>query len=216
MNTFEGEMIYEDTDTDAINSLPENAPHRRIDLAIVNASKEVSEKAKLAIMIPPEIYGFNPNHKRLSIQIPVITRFAIKYGFVGHIGKGLGVESQIHVLDLARAYVVLLHHMEKSQPSEFLNNPYFFCENGKEFSWKEVAEEVGKALKDRGLIQDAKPREFCKDDFAELFGEDSGAVIGLNSRSRAVRLRGLGWEPREKSIWESYREDELPAILAEK
>ena len=40
------------------------------------------------------------------------------------------------------------------------------------------------------------------------------AVIGLNSRSRAVRLRKVGWEPREKDIWESFREDELPAILA--
>lgn len=56
----------------------------------------------------PEIYGFNPAHGRLSIQIPTIARFAHKHGFSGHVGKGLAVESQIHVLDLARAYIVLL------------------------------------------------------------------------------------------------------------
>ena len=38
-------------------------------------------------------------------------------------------------------------------------------------------------------------------------------MIGKNSRSRAVRLRELGWEPKEKGVWESLREDELPEIL---
>ena len=125
-NAFKGEKIYYDTDPDTIDTVPDNAPHREIDLAILKASKELNEKAKLAIMIPPEIYGFNPKHGRVSIQIPYITRFALKHGFAGHLGKGLGVESQIHVLDLARAYIVLLHHMESSSPAEFTKNPYFF------------------------------------------------------------------------------------------
>lgn len=56
------------------------------------------------------------------------------------------MESQVHVLDLSRAYAILLYHVKKSAPSEFLKNPCPFRENGKEFSWKEVAEEVGKAL----------------------------------------------------------------------
>ena len=95
-------------------------------MAIVNAAKEIGDKAKIAIMIrksfspttrrvsklilsaAPEIYGFNPVHKRLTIQFPTITRFALKHGYVGHVGEGLAVESQIHVSDLARAYMVLL------------------------------------------------------------------------------------------------------------
>lgn len=56
----------------------------------------------------PEIYGFNPKHRRLTIQIPAIARAALKHGYAGHVGKGLSVESQIHVPDLARAYIVLL------------------------------------------------------------------------------------------------------------
>lgn len=40
-------------------------------------------------------------------------------------------------------------------------------------------------------------------------------VIGLNSRSRAIRLRELGWEPSEKDWKRSYFEDELPEILKE-
>lgn len=215
LGAFKGEKIYKDTDPDAINSLADDAPHRPIDLAIVRAAKELGEKAKLAIMIPPEIYGFNPKHKRLTIQFPTIARFALKHGFAGHVGKGLSVESQIHVLDLARAYIVLLRHIENSPPSVLLENPYFFCENGNEFSWREVAEEIGKSLKEKGLIKDAEPREFSKDDWEDLFGEDTAGVIGLNSRSKAERLRKLGWEPREKGIWESWNEDELPELLKE-
>jgi nucleoside-diphosphate-sugar epimerase len=196
-------------------AVPDDAMHRQIDLTIIRAREGLGEKAKLVIMIPPAIYGFNPKHKRLSIQIPTITRFALKHGFAGHVGKGLSVESQIHVLDLARAYIVLLHHMETSPPGEFLQNPYFFCENGKEFSWKEVAGEVGKALYEQSLIKDAAPREFGEEHGEDLFGEYTAGVLGLNSRSRAVRLRQLGWEAREKGIWESFREDELPEILKE-
>jgi nucleoside-diphosphate-sugar epimerase len=190
--------------------------HRNVDLAILSAQQELGEKAKLAIMIPPLIYGINPHHKRISIQIPTIARFALKHGFAGHVGHGLSVESHIHILDLARGYIVLLHHMETSPPSTFLANPYFFCENGvEEYTWRAVAEHVAQALYDKGLIKDVRPREFSQEDWADLFGEWTGAVIGLNSRSRAVRLRELGWECREKGVWESFGEDELELILSE-
>jgi hypothetical protein len=213
---FEGNKIYSDTDPNAINAVPDDAFHRTIDLAIVKASQDLGDKAKLAIMIPPEIYGFNPRHRRLSIQIPTIARFALKHGYAGHVGKGLSVWSQVHVLDLARAYIVLLHHIESAEASTLVQNPYFFCENGKEISWKEVAEEVGQALYAKGLIKDATPKELKKEVWDDLFGEYTPAVMGLNSRSRAVRLRELGWKSQEKGTWESFNEDELPEILAEK
>jgi UDP-glucose 4-epimerase len=79
------------------------------------------------------------------------------------------VESQIHVLDLARAYVVLLHWMEKTDPADILKNPYFFCENGQEFSWHEVAENVGKTLHAKGLLKDPTPRIVPEDFFGDLF-----------------------------------------------
>jgi hypothetical protein len=42
---------------------------------------QIGKKAKLAIMIPHEIYCFNPKHKSLTMQIPTTTRSAIKHGF---------------------------------------------------------------------------------------------------------------------------------------
>ena len=209
--------IYYDNNRQEVDSLPDDAPHREIDLAIVNAQKELGEKAKIAIMIPPLIYGFNSDHGRLTIQIPTLTRFALKHGFAAHVGKGEGVESNIHVKDLARAYVVLLHHMESSSPAQVLENPYYFCETtgDKEPSWKEVAELIGEQLHKVGKIQDPEPRELREELWGDVFGDFTGAVIGLNSRSRAVRLRELGWQPKEKGWRESYVEDELPQILKE-
>lgn len=216
-NNIQSSTIYRDTHRASIDALPDSAPHREIDLAIVRAQKELGEKAKIAIMIPPLIYGFNPKHERLTIQIPTLTRFALKHGYAAHVGKGEGVESNIHVLDLARAYIVLLHHLETSSPAQTLENPYYFCETtgDQEVSWREVAELIGSELHKAGKIPDPKPRELKKELWGDVFGKFSGAVIGLNSRSRAVRLRDLGWEPREKDWKRSYVEDELPEILKE-
>lgn len=54
---FKGERAYSDESRHDIDSVPDDAPHREIDLAIVKAQVELGEKAKLAIMIPPLIYG---------------------------------------------------------------------------------------------------------------------------------------------------------------
>lgn len=94
---FEGDKSYHDNQREDIDSVAGDAHHRPIDLSIVRAQKEIGGKAKIVIMIPPLIYGFNPQRRRLSIQIPTLTRFALKHGYAGYVGQGLSVESQIHV-----------------------------------------------------------------------------------------------------------------------
>lgn len=211
------DKIYYDNVRSDIDALSDTAPHRGVDLAIVRKQKALGEKAKIAIMIPPLIYGFNDAHKRLTIQIPTLTRFALKHGYSGHVGDGLSVESSIHVKDLARAYRILLHHMEHTSTAKLLENPYYFCETtgDDEPSWKEIAELIGDSLHKAGKIQDPKPRTIDPKLYGDLFGEYTSAVIGLNSRSRAVRLRELGWKPVEKSWKTSYVQDEFPEIMRE-
>ena len=212
---FKTDTVYRDTDRAPIDALPESQPHRDVDAALVRAAAQIGDRAKIALMIPPLIYGWNARHKRLSIQIPALTRFALKRGYAGHVGEGKSVMGQVYVGDLARAYVVLLRAMEARGPEWLLANPYFFCENGKEFEFKEVAEHIGKALKEKGRIENAEARSIPKEHFGDLFGDVTNTAVGLNSRTRAVRLRELGWEPKGKGIWESYEQDELPAILEE-
>ncbi|CZT22025.1 related to Weak similarity to Y.pseudotuberculosis CDP-3,6-dideoxy-D-glycero-L-glycero-4-hexulose-5-epimerase [Ramularia collo-cygni] len=217
MGAFKSDRIYHDDVRSEVDSVSDSAPHREIDLAVVKCQRELGTKVKIAIIIPPLIYGFNPSHKRLSIQIPTLTRFALKHGYAAHVGKGLSVESNIHVLDLARAYMTVLKYMTGSAPVELLENPYFFCETtgDKEPSWYDVATLIGESLYQAGKIHSPEPKKIAQNLYGDLFGDFTEAVIGLNSRSRADRLRALGWEPREKDWKASYVEDELPELLKE-
>ncbi|KAI6861513.1 NAD dependent epimerase/dehydratase family protein [Hortaea werneckii] len=209
------DKVYHDNVKSEIDSVPDNAQHREIDLAITRAQKDLGDKAKIAIMIPPLIYGFKPKHKRLTIQIPTLTRFALKNGYAAHVGTGAPVESNIHVLDLARAYLVLLHHLEATPSATTLANLYYFCEStdDAEPTWREIANLIGRSLHQAGLIRNATPKQLPRELYSDVFGPLTDAVIGLNSRSRAVRLRQLGWKPREKDRRRSLVEDELPEIL---
>ena len=213
---YKGDKVFQDDHPEDIDALPDSASHRLIDLAIIRAREKLGTKAKLVLMIPPLIYGANSKYKRLTIQLPTLTRFALKHGYAGHVGKGTSVWSEIHVFDLARAYVTLLHWLENTDGSKVLENPYFFCENGHEFAWGEAMATIGKALHAEGRIQSPEPRTIPEGDFGDIFGKYTAWVVGSNSRSRANRLRSMGWEPKEKGLMESLVEDELPILLEEK
>ncbi|TGO32254.1 hypothetical protein BHYA_0335g00030 [Botrytis hyacinthi] len=210
--SFPTGVFYEDDKSEQIDAISDEAPHRKIDLAIVNASKSLGPKAKLAIMVPPLIYGINSREKRLSTQLPALARFAIKHGYAGHIGKGLSKWSQIHVRDLARGYVTLLHSLETSDLD--IKNPYYFCNNGEDLSWGEYASEIGKILYEEGKIKSSKTKTIPLELYQDLFGPYSSVVVGSNSLNRANRLRKLGWEAREQKTLVSLR-DELLMISQE-
>ncbi|KAJ5462211.1 hypothetical protein N7530_010416 [Penicillium desertorum] len=209
------DTIFDDEKPEEINALPDSASHRLIDLEIIRAGQELASHAKMAIMIPPLIYGVTNREKRLSIQLPTLVRYSIKHGYAGQIGKGLAVWNQIHVKDLARGYMVLLHWMERAPVTEIALSPYFFCENGQELSWGECAAEIGRTLKRIALIDEVTSKPIPKENWGDLFGDYSGMVVGSNVRHRANRLRKLGWAPLEKDTLASLAEDEIPIIAKE-
>ncbi|KAF1361482.1 NAD dependent epimerase/dehydratase family protein [Lizonia empirigonia] len=183
-------IFYDDKPAD-IDALPDGAPHRLVDLAIIEARQRLGKAAKLAIIIPP-------------------------HGYAGHIGKGLSVWSQVHIKDLARAYVLLLHWLEGTDSTDIYENPYLFCENGHELSWGECAAEIGRFIHQNGLFEAPEAKPIPKDLYDDIFGfEYTDVVLGSNSRNRAQRLRKLGWEPREKQTLDSLREEEISMILKE-
>ncbi|KAK0124156.1 hypothetical protein ONS95_009139 [Cadophora gregata] len=210
---YVSDKIYEDDKPETIDALPDTAHHRSIDLVILKRRKELGTQAKISIILPPLIYGVGKASGRLSIQIPAMAKFALKHGYAGYVGAGESVWGHVHVSDLARGYLLILHWMEQASPEKVLGNPYFFAENGEEHSWKKCAEEIGKALYNGGKIKDPKPREIPESLYGDIFGEMSLTVVGENSRNRANRLRALGWKPVEKSSFQSLREDEIPALL---
>lgn len=212
---YKSDVIFDDENPAQIDALPDSAPHRLMDLAIVNARTELAKHSKMAIMIPPVIYGVSSREKRLSIQLPTITRYSLKHGYAGQIGKGLSVWNQVHVKDLARGYMTLLHWMEQTPVADVVKNPYFFCENGQELSWGECSAEIGRILHKIGRINNDEPKTIPVENYNDVFASFTPIVAGSNSRNRANRLRKLGWVPTEKKTLASLAEDEIPIILKE-
>jgi len=210
---YKSDKIYRDDVPADIDALPPTAPHRHVDLPIVLAAREFGDKAQIAIVIPPVVYGFNPAHKRLSVAFPQLVRFALKHGFSGYVGEGRSVWSGTHVADLGRVYTTLLSYMETAAPSALLDNPYFFTD-GQEFSGREGAEHIGRILYKLGRISSPEPKTFVESDFEDVFGPMTPMLLGCNARNRATRLSQLGWEPKEKNLWSSLEEDEIPFIIA--
>jgi nucleoside-diphosphate-sugar epimerase len=145
----------------------------------------------------------------------MLVRFAVKKGYAGYIGDGKSAWSTVHIRDLARGFMTLLQHMETAQAEEFLANPYFFCESSgaNEPSWLDVALVIGRELYTLGKVDTPEPQTIPAEAYVDCAGPLTPALLGMNSRSRALRLRKLGWRPSEKSWDQSLLEDEIPAML---
>lgn len=75
---------------------------------------------------------------------------------------------------------------------------------------------IGEVLHVEGKIEDDTLKEMPMETYGDVFGpEFTGPVVHMNGRSRAVRLRELGWTPLEKGSKESLVEDESPVLLKE-
>ncbi|EXJ65766.1 uncharacterized protein A1O5_11007 [Cladophialophora psammophila CBS 110553] len=212
---YKSDNIYSDERPEDIDGVPDTAPHREMDLAIIAARRDLGIKAKIIIVLPCLVYGIGKRSGRLSMQLPTMVRFALKHGWAPVIGKGLSVRSNIHVQDLVRGYTVILDWMQHSSADEVLLNPYFFCSTGQDMAWGDAAAEIGRLLYEAGRIKDPTPRPVPPELYNDLFGVYSPTTAGANSRSRADRLRKMGWSPREKGVLESLREDEVPILLNE-
>jgi nucleoside-diphosphate-sugar epimerase len=210
---YKSDKIYSDDDPASIDALPLTAMHRDVDLTIVEAAREIGNKATIVVVIPPIIYGFNPTHKRVSMGLPALVRFALKHGFSGRVNEGRNVWNAVHVADLARAYMTLIDKLDTAVPSA-QENPYFFVDNGEDFSWAEAAEHVGRMLHQAGKIASPEPKAVEQHQLVDMFGPVTEMVAGGNSRCRSVRLPAMGWVPREKSVWAAMEEEELPYLIA--
>ncbi|KAJ5109059.1 hypothetical protein N7456_005734 [Penicillium angulare] len=212
---YKGDKIYGDKTREDIDSIPASSMHRHVDIPINEAAQEFGDRAKIAVIIPPFVYGYNSAHKRHSMALPAFTRFALKHGFSGYVGEGRNAWSVVHVKDLARAFLTVLRYVETVSPAVLLENPWFFAENGSEVTMLECAKHIGEALLDAGKIQSSALKSYAESDYDDVFGPSTKRGLGCNSRSRAERLRALDWKPTEKDIWTSLREDEIPVLLAE-
>lgn len=98
------DKIWDDLDPDDLETLPDTAPHRDVDLAIINADNEGYVRAYL--VAPSTIYGLAAGKlvsagisNNRSMQIPRLIGASLRRGRAGMVGMGLNIWPNVHIDD---------------------------------------------------------------------------------------------------------------------
>ncbi|PYH38802.1 2-deoxyglucose-6-phosphate phosphatase [Aspergillus neoniger CBS 115656] len=200
--------IYDDVkDIHEIINLPAEALHRNVDDAVITGGMRLN--VPTAIICPPTIYGVGEGPiKKRSMQVPFLTEAILNRGKGFTVGKGENLWDYCHVSDVAKAFVVLTEEALKPNGGTATWGPegYYFAEAG-EFSWKGVSEKVTQIAHESGKLVTADIETLAVED-AIKFHPWAPVLWGGNCRSRASRLRALGWKPEGPSLWEA-----IPSIV---
>ncbi|KAF9366851.1 hypothetical protein BGX34_003951 [Mortierella sp. NVP85] len=199
------DVIYHDNDIDHLNSIAPEQIHRNVDLEVL--SPELVGKVDTYIVAPPTIWGFGTGYgNRNSIQIPHYVKYSLKHGQALRIGQGLNKWSKVHVEDLARFYILLLER-SLQEPQDGTGtlpknlDAYYFVQEGDDFTYGSVGEEIAQAFKELGINQSGTVLATTPEDEEKYWTKGSGFLLGGNSRSRAVKaVKVLGWEPQLKDF----------------
>jgi len=188
-------------------------PHRIVDRIVLAAGK--SKDIDIIIVCPPMIYGegdgpFNQH----SQQIPKLIKLGISNKYVGHIGKGNNKWNNVHILDLADLYILLLEKaLEGKAPVN--HEGYYFAENGIQ-NFAELNHAIARALHKRGVVESATSRTFTDEEANKSFGNPTYLrYFGGNSQGHALKGKQLGWAPHRAPIVDTI-DGEVAHILSSK
>jgi len=194
------ETVWDDANPDQLEQLAPSAPHRNVDLEILQADKEGYVKAYL--ITPSTIYGVASGkfvdaglQNKHSIQIPALIVASLQRGQAGMVGKGANVWPNVHVDDIADLFIVLFNAI-RADPDEVGHGRegYYFGENGEHVLY-DISKEVGRAMVACGKSSSDEPTTFTKEEIDKYFnGSD---YLGSNSRAVANRSRSIGWQPKK-------------------
>ncbi|KAG0303946.1 hypothetical protein BGZ98_006092 [Dissophora globulifera] len=206
-------MIYFNNDVIQLHSLPDTQAHCYVDLEIVDPSL-VNKVDDTYLIAPPTVWGRGTSRGNFnSVQTPYKVRYSIQLKQALQVGKGLGIWSRIHILDLAR-FNITLFESALQEPDEGEQPPsskdlkplpknvdeYYFVEDG-EFTYGEVAQEIAKALKVHGIIDSGEVTSVDAVNDLKYFEEMAGLIFSGNSSLRAIRARQiLGWKPEHTNL----------------
>ncbi|KAF9531405.1 NAD(P)-binding protein [Crepidotus variabilis] len=192
------DVVYDDCNLDQIESIPHTAPHRNVDLRLVNADKEGYVRAY--IILPSTIYGIATGplveqgiQNPFSQQVPMLIRVSARRGRAGMVGQGKNIWPNVHINDVAQLYVTLLDSIRKNPSTGHGRDGYYFGENG-EHTLYEVSKAIGDVLVAEGKADNREPTPFTK---AELEKQYPGLIsLGTNARCQANHSRSIGWRPQ--------------------
>ncbi|KAI9439803.1 hypothetical protein H4582DRAFT_1812928, partial [Lactarius indigo] len=210
------DIIYDDTDPEQIESLPDTAFHRLVDLEVVAADKEGQVEfremrrkfVRTYIVLPSTIYGiatgnlFNLgiSHPH-SIQVPFAMKASLGRGEGGVIGEGKNIWPNVKMHERESLSLRYRSFLNSSLEAELF-----------EYKLYDLAKAYSQALYDLGKGKSPEPTTFTAEE--AYFG---GVWLGSNSRCKAKRGRALGWKPtRTTKDFFNYVRSEIEAIIVQK
>ncbi|KZV69667.1 NAD(P)-binding protein [Peniophora sp. CONT] len=210
--------LYDDSDRAVLDSVPDTASHRNVDLLVLGGDAEGYVKSY--IVLPATIWGLltgklvdagiaNPR----SIQIPIAIKASIHRGQGAVVGKGENIWPHVEIHELADLYIRVLNGAVAGTATHGRDGLYI-GENGN-YLLKDAAATYTRALHAAGRSRTAEPESFTKEDIDKYFG--GRPYLGSNSRAKAVRAkRDLGWAPTkgDADFFKGIEED-VASILAD-
>ncbi|KAJ7618781.1 hypothetical protein FB45DRAFT_840542 [Roridomyces roridus] len=190
---FASSTIYTDMDFTRIEALPATQPHRKVDLAIVDADSEGYVLAY--IVLPSMVYGTpvgiladagvqNPNNRWFETFI----RASFERGAAGLVGEGKNCIGNVHVTEVADLVIILYDAIRSKATIGHGREGYYFADNG-DLPFEEIAKVVEIGAGPRRAFTWSEIHEVRPGQLNPL------PFFGNNLRSRAEKARTLGWNP---------------------
>lgn len=187
--------VYSDVkDWDDLLRLEETRTSVATDNAICKRS--VEKNIRSLTLAPPTILGRGFGAGRTETHQRLMYDMAIKNGAAFVIGRGENVWSTISIEDLGRACVFLLEEAQKGDDSKVQvgENGYYFIEAFELAIVDRVKYGAERLYKEGRLPTPEIQYKSAEEAKAEL-SEFAPYLVGSSSRSRADKLRALGWKP---------------------
>ncbi|KIM29664.1 hypothetical protein M408DRAFT_67513 [Serendipita vermifera MAFF 305830] len=182
--------VLDDSNVEDIKSIPPDAPHRQIDLAIFAA--DAAGYVSAYIIAPSTIYGTGsgPGNK-ISQQIPTLIKEILAHKQTVYVGEGTNEWNNVHIEDLVDLYIIVTNLAISELGTK--TDPYskFFWGSVGLHTWGDIARKIGNILYAKGLIDKVEPKSIP-------FRQEL-AAIATNSITKATRARNLepnSWKPK--------------------
>jgi hypothetical protein len=203
-----------------IRDLPHNALHRNTEIILHDTVRRYSDKIKVAVMCPPDIYGKGKGlAKTHSALIPMYVQEIKRLGGkVFYYGEGTNSRSWVHIDDLMRVYLKVIEAAVSGNALDYFGDNGYHFAGTQEHSQLDVATAVGKILLEQGVIDNSKPAPISLEQLDAMLkvpGYERLAryMFASNSRTRAERAERLyGYKGEAPGLLESLEDDVLDAI----
>ena len=160
----------------------ETYPQRTTDTVVVETGLQTG--VQTYVIMSPLIYGQGTgSFNKISIQIPTLTRGALKIGQAFVLGDGKAIWDYVQIADLIPFYELLLTKVLSGQDLPCNEKGIYFTETGT-FSWMELSEGIARAGKQLGAWENEEVKHLTLEESGPLTRFPTTFLeLGLASKS---------------------------------